>query len=83
MDRAVSKDDLKHKASPTSASPPIAKTLKISGVELKIVGESLSIIKEYKERLDLVCVAEGDSCRINFKKGGAQSTKLIFKFSLC
>lgn len=56
-----------------SPRPPsnssIAKTLKIPGVELKIVGETLSILKDYKESLDLVCTAEGDTCRITFRKG--------------
>ena len=64
--RALSKEGMNHKA-PT----PIARTLKISGVELKIVGETLSILKDYKESLDLVCVAEGELCRITFRKGDA------------
>ena len=71
MDRSVSsKEDVSPKA-PSGST--IARTLKISGVELKIVGETLSILKDYKESLDLVCVAEGDSCRITFRKGTVET----------
>ena len=67
MDGTVSSKDGVSSKPPSSSS--IAKTLKISGVELKIVGETLGILKDYKESLDLVCVAEGDTCRITFRKG--------------
>ena len=55
--------------SKATSSSAIARTLKLSGVELKIVGETLGILKDYKESFDLVCVAEGDACRITFRKG--------------
>jgi hypothetical protein len=63
-----SKDGVVSRSKPPSSSA-IARTLKLSGVDLKIVGETLGILKEFKESLDLVCVAEGDACRINFRKG--------------
>ena len=64
--RGGSKTDMIHKAT----SPIPARTLKIAGVQLKIVGESLNILKDYKESLELTCVAEGaETCRISFIKG--------------
>lgn len=63
------KDGVSPKPPPSSSIAKNRSTLKISGVELKIVGESLGILKDYKESLDLVCVAEGDACRITFRKG--------------
>ena len=62
-----SKADMNGKKSP---SPVPARTLRIAGVQLKIVGETLNILKDYKEILDLTCVAESrESCRISFNKG--------------
>lgn len=64
IDRADSKEDMSYKT-----PSPVGRTLKITGVELKIVGETLNILKDFKEKLDLVCVAEGEFCRISFNKG--------------
>lgn len=68
MDASNGKDGGVSRSKAPSSSA-IARTLKLSGVELKIVGETLGILKDYKESLDLVCVAEGDACRITFRKG--------------
>ena len=65
--RNGSKADMNDKKSP---SPLPGRTLKIAGVHLKIVGETLNILKDYKDNLDLTCVAEGrESCRVAFNKG--------------
>ena len=62
-----SKADMNNKK---TSSPVSARTLRIAGVQLKILGETLNTIKDYKENLELTCVAEGrESCRVSFNKG--------------
>ncbi len=41
----------------------------IAAVQLKIVGESLGILQDFGQRLELVSLAEHQTCRVSFKDG--------------
>ena len=71
-DKAVDRNDCNGKEDMNDNPPPspLARKVKLAGVQLKIVGESLSIIQDFKDSLDLLCVAEGETCRVTFSKGG-------------
>ena len=43
--------------------------LKISGVQVKIVGEALNVLQEFKQKLELNLSCEGLACRVCFLDG--------------
>lgn len=43
--------------------------LKISGVQLRIVGEALNVLQEFKQKLELSHSCEGLTCRVCFLDG--------------
>ena len=75
--RTTSKEEMNHK-SPSQ----LARTLKLVGVQLKIVGENLSILKDYKDNLELTCAAEGEACRVSFSRGEREKVRWSTEASL-
>ena len=45
------------------------KDLKITRVQLKIVGEDLSLLQDFKEELELILTCQGPACRVCFQQG--------------
>ena len=41
----------------------------IANVQIRVVGEDLNIIQEFKNKLSLSCTCAGDSCRVSFNDG--------------
>lgn len=52
----------------TMSSAP-RKEIRITAVQLKIVGEALNVLEEFKQKLDLNLLCEGLSCRVCFLGG--------------
>ena len=55
-----------------ASSPPkpqAQQPLRIGGVHLKIVGESLGILQDFPAKLELTCSQEQTACRICFHEG--------------
>lgn len=53
------------------SSPVVAagRMFKISGVKLKVIGETLNILLEFKGKVDLCCTPELEYCRFFFHRG--------------
>ena len=51
------------------AVSPGRRDLKISNVKLRIVGEDLSVSREFKEELELSFSCQGPACKVCFNEG--------------
>ena len=53
-----------------------SKKVEVSEVQLKLVGESLEVIKDYSQKLKLECICEDKGCKVSFSNGKIEINKI-------
>ena len=53
-----------------------ANQLRVPSVQLRVVDESLGILKEFSSKLELTCTADGRVCRVCFHDKLSTSTRV-------
>ena len=61
---AISEEELRG-----AAADGTKELVRLPAVQLRVVGESLGILQEFSQTLELTCAAEGKTCRVVFRNG--------------
>lgn len=54
----------------STTSPPASPgQLRLGGTQLRVVGEGLAILQDFRKKLELTATAEDTQCRVTFHDG--------------